>query len=272
MFDLTAAEWRDICPDLSVGQEVAADEIVFKLSELDSIADQFWKDGYLNLAPQFDAIEINTLISGLEALKNHNIPPVFIYVFDQPWALFEKLRHLVQHFLGQEYALLPNFWAWHLTETGQTGWPPHRDCDAETVFDIGSDKMLMSLSLWIPLNDVDEDNGCMYVIGRQQEEQLSKDIKLEKQALRPYATPLSANAGSVLGWPQDLVHWGGEFTEKAKSPRMSLSFEFQNSSFDPLIAPFLDTGKPPAFEERLILLKAQFEKYRHIDPVLRSAI
>ncbi|MEH6476579.1 MAG: hypothetical protein V7727_12870, partial [Sneathiella sp.] len=179
MFDLTIQEWREICPDLTIGQPRNIDPVPFTEAELTSIADQFWETGYLNISQLFGPSELEPIISAFNALKAANIPPVYIYIFDQPWILFEKLRSLISHFLGDEYALLPNFWAWHLSEHGKTGWPPHRDCDAETVFQIGPDPVLMSLSLWIPLSDVDEDNGCMSVVDRANEKNLPVDGGLD---------------------------------------------------------------------------------------------
>jgi len=268
MFELTVQEWRNICPDLTVDQCATIEPLPFTVAELTSIADQFWKTGYLNIPQLLSPSELEPIISAFNALQAANIPPVYIYIFDQPWVLFEKLRTLISHFLGDKYALLPNFWAWHLSEHGKTGWPPHRDCDAETVFQIGPDPVLMSLSLWIPLSDVDEENGCMSVVARSEEINLPEDGRLNLEDLSAYATCLPAKAGSVLGWRQDLVHWGGEFTPKAKTPRISLSFEFQNRFFDPLVEPLLDTGHPPKFTDRVALLGAQFDKYKHIDPDL----
>jgi hypothetical protein len=268
MLDQTKGFWADLCPNLSIGGDIETDAFSYSEDELENIATRFWDAGYLALASQFPASTLIHIKQGMEILKDQNIPPVYIYLYDQPWALFEKLRGLLTHFLGEDYQLLPNFWAWHLTEYGQSGWPPHRDCDAQTVFDIGGDKMLMSLSLWVPLTDVDPDNACMNVIPRAVEPELPADGSLELDQLESLAKPLAVPAGSVLGWPQDLVHWGGVYKEAAKTPRISLSFEFQNTTFEPLAVPLLTTAHPPDFKGRLTLLEKQFQKYRHIDPIL----
>lgn len=259
-------DWEDLCPNLTIDNPTVSPPADFPSEQLATIATDFWKYGYLNLASVFNSDEIYILAQSMENLKKAGIPPVYIYLYDQPWSLFEKLRQLIAYFLGDDYVLLPNLWAWHLWQLGDTGWSPHRDCDSQTVFEIGDDKMLMSLSLWIPLTDVTEDNGCMYVIPRSREGDIPDPDDLAKDKLNSLATPLPAKAGSALGWPQDLIHWGGEYQKTALGPRISLSFEFQNASFDSLTSSVLDTGNPPGYDQKLALIKLQFEKYRHIVP------
>jgi hypothetical protein len=260
MPEVAARDWLEICPNLTIGQNFNAKALSYDARHLSQIASDLHTRGYLSLPAQFSTSELQPLIEGMNALKARNIAPVYIYMFDQPWFLFEKLRALLAYLLGDEYALLPNFWAWHLAAAGEAGWPAHRDCDAQTVFDIGGDKLLMSLSLWVPLSDVDEANGCMHVVEYNNEN--------GAEGSGDMATPLPAEAGSVLGWAQDVLHFGGIFSEDAKNPRLSLSFEFQNTAFEPLAVPLLSTKSPPKFEDRQQLLKDQFEKYRHIDPAL----
>lgn len=264
MPDRSKEDWERLCPNLSIGKSGNSASVAFQHAVLAAIATDFWKEGYLNLGSVFKEQDISALAEGMACLQKAGIPPVYIYLYDQPWALFEKLRLLISHFLGEDYVLLPNLWAWNLWQVGDAGWPPHRDCDSQTVFEIGDDKMLMSLSLWVPLTDVSEDNGCMFVIPWSREGDIPDPEVLVIDDLKPLATPLPATAGSVLGWPQDLIHWGGDFKDTASGARISLSFEFQNASFDPLASPVLDTRHPPDFEQRLKLINAQFGKYRHI--------
>ncbi|MEH6402240.1 MAG: phytanoyl-CoA dioxygenase family protein [Sneathiella sp.] len=268
MPDLLLEEWERLCPNLTIGKPVSKNFSPFSDTMLAEIADGFWDKGYLKIPSVIKAPELERLVTAFQIFDKADIPPAYLYIYDQPWALFESLRHLIGHLLGTEYALLPNLWAWHLRKPGATGWPPHRDCDSETVFSVGPDQMLMSLSLWVPLTNVDQENGCIFVVAREDEKNLEHDQELELEMLTPYATPLPVPAGSVLGWPQDLIHWGGVYSEGAKEPRMSLSFEFQNTSFAPLAEPLLSTENPPSFEQRVSLIQAQFEKYKHIAPDL----
>ncbi len=264
MPNLTKSEWQAICPELTI--EGAGRNRCAALSEdmLGQASDDIRVRGYLQLPQVIPSKLIAPLRTGMALLKDQNILPVYIYLFDEAWHLFEELRPVISQILGEGYKTLPNFWAWHLSETGHAGWPPHKDCSADTVFDVGGDQIFMSLSLWVPLTDVDAENGCMFVIPREQETNVTAGVELDRDLLSPYAQALPATAGSVLGWPQDLIHWGGEYLNAEKPPRMSLSFEFQSRAFGPLAMPLLDTASPPSFEERLELLDQQFDKYRHI--------
>ncbi|GLQ05647.1 phytanoyl-CoA dioxygenase family protein [Sneathiella chinensis] len=254
--------WAALCPELTIGQSSSQGPVPFSDADLERISEVFWEKGYLYLPPLLEREACRAIAQGMKALKSAGEPVPYIYLFDQPWQLFERLRVLIRHFLGPDYAVLPNLWAWYLDQPGQAGWPPHRDCSSETVFGAGADQILMSLSLWVPLDQATEENGCMYVVPRQQEALLQEPLTTD--SLMPIATPLPADAGAVLGWPQDLVHWGGQYGEGAENPRVSLSFEFQSSHFDPLAEPLLHTDQPPTFAERLSLIEQQFDKYRHI--------
>ncbi|MEH6546749.1 MAG: phytanoyl-CoA dioxygenase family protein [Sneathiella sp.] len=250
--------WLKLAPGLTIGSDGSPPPLVFLDTDKDRSASKLHDDGYFQMPPVFTEAELAPVRNALLHFRDEKIPPVYIYLYDQPWHLFHRLTHLIEHFLGDKYAILPNLWAWHLAVPGEAGWSPHRDCDADTVFDIGGDKILMSLSLWLPLTDTTPENGGMYVLPRTAQTG-SDEIDLTKGVALP------ARAGSVLGWAQDLYHWGGEYTADASGPRLSLSLEFQNRAFDPLIEPLLDFSKLPSFDERLALIDAQFAKYRHID-------
>lgn len=243
----------------------------FSTVPLAAISKRFHEDGYLHLQPVFDADELGALRQGIVALGQAGLPPVFIYLYDQPFILFAKLRHLIGHFLGPRFALLPNFWAWNVPlQQGASGWPAHQDCQAQTRFPSGDGgDVLMSLSLWIPLTDATPDNGCMSVLPRSNERHYDLPLDDPSDIRAEHGVALPAKAGSVLGWPQDLYHWSNTVTENASKnalePRLSLSLEFQNPAFDPLVAPLLDVARPPSFETRLELVRQQFPKYQHME-------
>ncbi len=259
-------DWLALAPRLSIGADASIEEVPFPTSRLTEISDSFWEEGYLSLSPLFGEDELPPIRDAIYAMAERNIPPVYIYLYDQPWWLFNRLGALLRHFVGENFGVLPNLWAWHLNRENAQGWPLHRDCDAETVFGEEDDVFLMSLSLWLPLTDTDESNGCMYVVPQSRHE---AKLSPQKPSLLD-ARALPVAAGSVLGWPQDLYHWGGEYTAAAKNPRVSLSLEFQNRAFEPLAEPLIDMGRLPPFEKRRGLIQDQFAKYQHIDPNLRA--
>jgi len=262
--------WLDLVPDLSLeDDDPVSTNIDFDDAAFRSISDHLDGDGYINLAPVFLESDLLPIKDAIVTLEKAGLPPVFIYIYDQPWHLFIRLSPLIAHFLGNDFRLLPNLWAWNIGLTkGAHGWPPHHDCQAATRFDDGTGgKILMSLSLWVPLSEATVDNGCMNVIPRQFE-CFYEEVPDDPDSISPeHARALPACAGSVLGWPQDLVHWGGGVTDQATESRLSLSLEFQNPAFAPLSEPLLDISSPPPFADRLDLVLAQLEKYQHMETV-----
>ena len=259
-------DWLRFALGLTIGAKPSIEEIPFSPAMLSEVSDRFWEEGYISLPPLFEEGELTPIREAIYAMAARDTPPVYVYLFDQPWWLFARLGALLRHFVGDSYGVLPNLWAWHLNHEGARGWPPHRDCDSETVFGTEGEAVLMSLSLWLPLTEADESNGCMYVV--PQSRKLTDEKPSKPDLLNARALP--AKAGAVLGWPQDLYHWGGEYTATAKNPRVSLSLEFQNRAFVPLAEPLIDMSRLPPFETRCTLIKEQFAKYRHIDPDLAA--
>lgn len=251
--------WSTLSPELSAPAQTASAApapLTIDPAALAAASASMDLDGYLQLAPVFTPTELRPVLDTLFKLQSVNLPPVFIYVYTQPWHIFQRLRPLISHFLGDHFSLLPNFWAWHIPAIqGASGWQRHRDYEGETRFESpDGGQSLMSLSLWLPLTDATSDNGCMHIHPRS----------WGKYQDTVTGRALPAKAGSVLGWTQDLYHWSGDVQAGATSPRISLSLEFQNSAFAPMADQLLDIDAPPSFEERLALVRQQIPKYRHM--------
>src|SRR5262249_23746201 len=108
-----------------------------------------------------DAILATGLVAriraGIERLRRAGWPAVFVYVYDEAWAIAPgpSLRRLLSKALGRHYTQKPNVWA-HNIQPGTRGWGPHVD-----GFE-GADR----LSLWIPLSEATIQNGCMFLVPR----------------------------------------------------------------------------------------------------------
>jgi len=265
---LDVSYWKKINPHLNVRDRPVFSQVLdIDTERLNDISDRIHHDGYIHQDPLFDQAVIEPLRKGVEKLVELGWPPAFIYVYDEAWDLFQKLEGMLSHFLGDDFGLLPHFWAWHIDKDGQggtSGWPPHLDYSGECAF---FDDYLISLSLWIPLSDATPENGCMSILPLSRQKTYEKPVTEVSDILLQDVRSLPAKAGSVLGWRQDLWHWSGRSSKYAKEPRISLSLEFQNRAFEPLCPPLFDLKNPPKPDMRLRLICGQFEKYVHMEQV-----
>ena len=174
-------------------------------------------------------------------------PPVFIFMYDEPWKVCARLFDLMAPLLAdEELALEHSMYAWALQrpegslesagkeKVGTVGFgTPHRDITYSNCH--GSDGGPDILSLWIPVVDVDPHNGCMFVIPRESDPQFDKDVAKKDQDpfshRFPYeaVTPLApAAAGSALIWHPNLIHWGSACkTTSVLPPRKSIAMAFR---------------------------------------------
>ncbi|WP_051609697.1 phytanoyl-CoA dioxygenase family protein [Terasakiella pusilla] len=264
---LDLSYWKGLNPHLHVSETPAFTAPLDLQERLDQISDTLHHDGYLHQAPVFAPEQIKALRTGIETLVAHGWPAAFIYVYDETWDLFHQLDGFLSHFLGDDFGLLPHFWAWHIDtdpKGGTSGWPPHVDYPGECAF---FDDFLVSLSLWIPLSDATPENGCMNILPLSRQKDYAEKITDPSQIHLQDVRCLPAKAGSVLGWRQDLWHWSGRSSKYAAEPRISLSLEFQNRAFEPLCPPLYDLTEPPRPLERLRLICGQFGKYDHMERV-----
>ncbi len=263
--------WQQLNPQLTISTGidpvVAVDEIGAGDGGFDGaeLSDRFWDEGYFLIEDILPKDELAKLRQGIETLVSNGMSPALIYLYDEAWQVFRRLKPLLSHFLGERVALLPHFWAWHV-DPGQDGrgWPPHRDYQGESV--VGDD-MLISLSFWVPLSNASPDNGCMYVLPRSFEKCYDLAVTKPEDVFLQDVRALPAGPGAVMGWRQDLYHWGGRASKHASEPRISLSLEFQNAVFDPMADQLLDLEKAPEFMDRLGLIASQFEKYQHMQSI-----
>lgn len=260
--------WCSLNPELTISESPKFTATLdFPQSQLDRISERIHHDGYIHEGPILAPNEYQTIRDGIKKLVEQGWPVAFIYIYDEVWDLFHKLDPFLKHFLGDHYGLLPHFWAWHVTTDDQgdtSGWPAHVDYPGECAF---FDDFLVSLSLWIPLTDATPENGCMNIVPLSRHKTYDPPIKEPTDILLQDVRCLPAQAGSLLGWRQDLWHWSGRSSKYAKEPRISLSLEFQNTAFDPLCPPLFQLDCPPSPNERIQLICGQFAKYDHMESV-----
>ena len=151
--------WLQFAPELNI----EALEIKEPLAALGTESqDLMIKEGYVNLRDLDLGFDFGKLESVISKLASQDLLPVFAFAYDEFWLLQAKFKNILGGFLGEDYKMLPAFWAWHLDPSKQeAGWEPHRDRDRHALEADGSP---LAVTLWIPLNEANPMNGCIYLL------------------------------------------------------------------------------------------------------------
>ena len=120
------------------------------------------EEGYFQDQSAACARIVPKLAEAVFRCRELDIPPPFIFLFDETWECFYAQDAMIRFFLGDAYKVLPDFWTWHVDPTaGEAGWRPHRDKGRATL---AANGVPTTLTLWIPLTESTPQNGCMYVL------------------------------------------------------------------------------------------------------------
>ena len=167
------------------------------------------------------------MLGAVERIRTAGWPMVFTYVYDEFWTIFRtpSIVRFLNQLLGAGYLQTAGVWTYYVDPISHaSGWPPHVDsCDNGE-----------RTSIWIPLTDASIDNGCMYVIPADRVPPAlprsylnwASVSQAELAALLHNVTPLPATPGSVLGWNNRLIHWGGRAIKSEVRARVSVAAEF----------------------------------------------
>ncbi|MDB5441160.1 MAG: hypothetical protein JWM33_3587 [Caulobacteraceae bacterium] len=252
--------WRDLNPHLTIGGQDSGG-LTAPRQGLERLRARMARDGYFG---ETDAeLERLTPMIG-EAVKvcaGAGLPPVFIFLYDQPWTCFQRLSPVIGDLLGADYKLLPDFWAWHVDPLkSESGWRPHRDKNSGALNPDGTPR---SLTVWIPLSEANPLNSCIYLLPAHLDPLYGAP---PSPNLPPVfsARALPVKPGDWLCWNQAVLHWGSASSEFAESPRMSMALEFQRGDIAPFNNPLLAQAPLPTYDFRLRLVAKQILQYRHM--------
>jgi len=202
-------------------------------------------------------------------------PAGFTYVYDEFWQLARTptVAALLRAILGEDCVQWPGVWTHRvLPQRGSHGWAPHVDSS-------GYGAQPEALGVWFPLTDATLENGCMYVIARdlappglaERFATIESVTRSDLRQLLQSAHALPAAAGALLGWDQNVNHWGATCQGHGQ-PRISTAMELASAREAarhqqwslPLNAPL------PAFEERLRLIGESLLSYTRFEPQLAA--
>ena len=176
------------------------------------------RDGVAPLREAADAAVCAALVRGIEALRKRDLPAAFIYAFDEPWTIGERVRLRIAALVGSDYRLVEDVWAWHVPP-GTGGWPPHRG-----IADVRLDREAPEvLNVWVALSEVTTDRACIHAVPLDEDPGYPDALeRLDAPLASVRALPV--NAGDALFWNANTLHWGGRCAPRAEGPRVSCSF------------------------------------------------
>ncbi len=206
---------------------------------------------------------LEPLMNAITQLKALGLPPVFAFVYDEIWQLAIKLSSTLSCLLGEDYWMLPDFWAWHIDPAqAETGWKPHRDKGYRSLLANGSPS---SVTLWIPLTPATTLNGCIYILPADRDPVYATENDQQWDIHYPEIRALPANPGEFLIWNQAVLHWGSHSSPRAAGqPRISCAFEFQRGDIAPWNQPLIVANGFLTFNQRLMLIGKQIQQYQHM--------
>jgi hypothetical protein len=264
----SADYWRELCSWLSVTDDpFTSASTPYQISpELArELVDQLVEEGYFQSPPIVPRAEVDRLAEAVSTVVAAGFHPLFATVYDQFWDLLSALRAVLEPLLGPGFQVVPDYWLWHVDPRSEgRGWAPHRDHQFETT--ARTDGRPTLITVWLPLTDATPLNSCMYVLP------LSRDPRYRDGSLSECIDHLQdiralpAEAGSVLGWNQDILHWGSRGSRRASHPRVSWGIYCQSGDVPPYWY-----CRPPSgrltFEERLGFIGAALNRYSRSFPL-----
>ncbi len=202
----------------------------------------------------------------ISRLNTAGLLPVFAFMYDEMWMLAHQLHPVIEGLLGPNYAMLPDFWAWHVDPTkAESGWRPHRDKGYRAL---AADGSATSVTAWIPLTAATTLNGCMYIVPADRDPTYGTPQDIDWKFQYPDVRALPANPGDFFVWNQAVLHWGSHASPRAgDAPRMSCAFEFQRTDIPAWNQPLLQPRGVLSYADRVRLIGKQVKQYQHMYPL-----
>ena len=229
------------------------------------------------------SLRLTSFARAIDHLETLGLPPAFLMVFDEPWAMVTALAAHLSPALGQ--ALCYEIAVGNIKPGGE-GRPMRRDKpggDSKRAFtDEGVPKRC---TISLALTNADPRTSCMYAVPAPRDPHYRCALDADAAAARDdgdlktifaeahtRVRALPVAMGDALVWSHRLIHWetdhgGGEGTCK------TLSFAMGDTSFQPpLLARAVRDGEPPPFDARLALIALRLVASHHEDAVPKRLI
>ncbi|MEE9351471.1 MAG: SET domain-containing protein-lysine N-methyltransferase [Thiotrichaceae bacterium] len=225
--------WKKLNPQLSITSKPFAQQpppIDISDDAAERCLNRVIDEGYFSTEALIPHAEVTAIADAIERIVSLGLPPVFIYVYDEVWQIFNRLSNVIDPVLDANYKItIAGMWAWHIGNEGE-GFPVHRDMFAYNLLEDGRPK---HLTLWIPFTDVTPLNSCMHVLPTHLDPNFPD--KLREKIVIPnfsHIRALPVKAGSILAWNANIAHWGSKSSKWIERPRISIGMDFSRADAD----------------------------------------
>jgi hypothetical protein len=258
--------WRELNPQLNVCENLSFDNferVPFNQQAIGEMQSSLDRGGYFCTSEPLITDKITSaMLLAVQNLRKAGWHEAWAFVYDEFWQVVRtpSMLKLLSGHLGEKYMALPHVVVHYVHPETGTGWSPHVD------FSDRQDRF----TVWFSLSDATLDNGCMYIITRNKVSPALLDKWLamedlghkEVKTLLQNSKALPVQAGSLLGWKGDVVHWGSTSTKNTQ-PRVSLSVVFIKENTSPMTdeVPLLLPTDIPDFPTRMISIANSIKYY-----------
>ena len=255
--------WREMNPHLTISDDPFAKafapfDYVTEGKEVAQVKDE----GYFHINPVIPVADCEAIAKGVLRIVERGAHPLFVLLYDEYWQLIPRLGRILEPILGPDYRAVGDFWAWCVSPTaGPCGWSIHRD--SWSAAELRDDGRPHRATIWIPFTDATPSNGCMYLVPTNRDENLPDNRTSYSVKNLQDVRALPASAGSILGWNQDVLHWGGRCSPYAPNPRISIAIYVESSEAKPYRPNVrIDFQAALPFQRRLAMIGAMIGIYQ----------
>ena len=217
---LQPAYWQRLCPFLNVGRlRNAPTSAPVDTAVTAALKAEFIQNGFFQ--PQETLNEAGTcrkLAAGVRRLLLHGWPASFIFIYDEAWAVVEKMQPTLHAATGGS-RFIGDVFAWHVDPAvGQRGWGPHRDRMGSGPSSFREDRTPMLSTSWLALTEATPRNSCLHVVpaGDDPGYYIQDCVDVDPLAAIFQGKPeafqsircLTCPAGALWHFSHKIIHWG----------------------------------------------------------------
>ena len=138
--------WKKLNPDFHINDKEFINNqkpVNLQSAQIENIYSDLLEEGYFQSDPVEWNIPISKMANAVRQFTDFGWPTVFVFVYDEFFLLPHKLSGILNKILGNDFMLLPDFWAWYIDPLkSERGWAPHRDKGVDSLMEGNKPKSL----------------------------------------------------------------------------------------------------------------------------------